>query len=128
MTAYCHPSASAAIFALPTPTQENLWAYVNLPKPTYTPSPLPAPTDTPVPEAPAPDGDVMSDAKPGEVKSIEELMRNAGENEGSGGAAASPQPGAVKSIEELMRQADEGESDSAAANPAPARSRGTSGR
>jgi lipoprotein-anchoring transpeptidase ErfK/SrfK len=46
---FATPSASAAIFVLPTPTQENLWASVNLPKPTYTPSPLPAPTDTPVP-------------------------------------------------------------------------------
>jgi lipoprotein-anchoring transpeptidase ErfK/SrfK len=50
--------ASAAIFSSPTPTQENLWAYVDLPKPTYTPTPLPPPTDipslTPVPtETPA---------------------------------------------------------------------------
>ena len=50
--------ASAAIFSSPTPTQENLWAYVDLPKPTYTPTPLPPPTDiptlTPVPtEMPA---------------------------------------------------------------------------
>ncbi len=49
---------SAAIFSSPTPTQENLWAYVDLPKPTYTPTPLPPPTDiptlTPVPtETPA---------------------------------------------------------------------------
>ena len=39
--------ASAAIFSSPTPTQENLWAYVDLPKPTYTPTPLPPPTDIP---------------------------------------------------------------------------------
>ena len=50
--------ASAAIFSSPTPTHENLWAYVDLPKPTYTPTPLPPPTDiptlTPVPtETPA---------------------------------------------------------------------------
>ncbi|HLF73533.1 MAG TPA: L,D-transpeptidase [Anaerolineales bacterium] len=32
-----------------TPTQENLWAYANVPKPTYTASPMPVPTDTPVP-------------------------------------------------------------------------------
>jgi lipoprotein-anchoring transpeptidase ErfK/SrfK len=50
---FATPSASAAIFVLPTPTQENLWAYVNLPKPTYTASPVPSamplPTDTAIP-------------------------------------------------------------------------------
>lgn len=50
--------ASAAIFISPTPTQEHLWAYVRLPKPTYTASPsytatpIP-PTETPV--APTPE-------------------------------------------------------------------------
>lgn len=47
--------ASAAIFSTPTPTQENLWAYVDLPKPTYTatlpptemPTLLPTATETP---------------------------------------------------------------------------------
>jgi len=43
--------ASAAIFSTPTPTQENLWAYVELPKPTYTATievpPTPMPTLTP---------------------------------------------------------------------------------
>jgi lipoprotein-anchoring transpeptidase ErfK/SrfK len=38
---------SALIFASPTPTQENLWAYVSLPKATYTPTPLYTPTDLP---------------------------------------------------------------------------------
>ena len=51
--------ASAAIFSSPTPTQEDLWAYVSLPKPTYTPTPLlptetPLPTVTPVPPTPVP--------------------------------------------------------------------------
>jgi lipoprotein-anchoring transpeptidase ErfK/SrfK len=48
---FATPSASAAIFVNPTPTQENLWSYVNLPKPTYTATsiPLPLPTDTPLP-------------------------------------------------------------------------------
>ena len=50
---FATPSASAAIFVLPTPTQESLWAYVNLPKPTYTASPVPSamplPTDTAIP-------------------------------------------------------------------------------
>jgi lipoprotein-anchoring transpeptidase ErfK/SrfK len=41
-------SASAAIFVNPTPTQENLWAYVDLPKPTYTATSFPIlPTDIP---------------------------------------------------------------------------------
>jgi lipoprotein-anchoring transpeptidase ErfK/SrfK len=40
------PSVNAAIFVSPTPTQENLWAYVSLPKPTYTPTALPLPTNT----------------------------------------------------------------------------------
>jgi lipoprotein-anchoring transpeptidase ErfK/SrfK len=46
-------SASALIFATPTPTHENLWAYVTLPKATYTPTPLYTPTDAPTitPEA-----------------------------------------------------------------------------
>ena len=43
--------ASALIFATPTPTQENLWAYVSLPKATYTPTLMststPAATETP---------------------------------------------------------------------------------
>lgn len=38
---------SAAIFATLTPTQENLWAFVDLPKATYTPTPLYTPTDMP---------------------------------------------------------------------------------
>jgi len=47
--------ASALIFATLTPTQENLFAYVDLPKATYTytPAPLSTPTDMPTvtPEA-----------------------------------------------------------------------------
>jgi hypothetical protein len=46
---YSTPPANAAIFVDPTATQEDLWAYVNLPKPTYTPSPIPPPTETPLP-------------------------------------------------------------------------------
>jgi lipoprotein-anchoring transpeptidase ErfK/SrfK len=45
---YSTPPANAAIFVDPTATQEDLWAYVNLPKPTYTP-PIPPPTETPLP-------------------------------------------------------------------------------
>jgi lipoprotein-anchoring transpeptidase ErfK/SrfK len=56
LLSYMTSPASAAIFSSPTPTQENLWAYVDLPKPTYTPSPLPPPTDiptlTPIPTEP----------------------------------------------------------------------------
>lgn len=39
--------ASAAIFNTVTPTQEDLWAYVNLSKPTYTATAIPPPTDVP---------------------------------------------------------------------------------
>jgi lipoprotein-anchoring transpeptidase ErfK/SrfK len=41
--------ASAAIFVSPTATQENLWAYMDLVKPTYTATPVPIvpPTDVP---------------------------------------------------------------------------------
>jgi lipoprotein-anchoring transpeptidase ErfK/SrfK len=39
-------SASTLIFTSPTPTQENLWAFVNLPKPAYTPTDMP--TVTPI--------------------------------------------------------------------------------
>lgn len=35
---------SALIFASPTPTHEKLWAFVNLPKPVYTPTDMPTPT------------------------------------------------------------------------------------
>ena len=51
--------ASASILPLfvltTTPTQENLWAFADLPKPTYTPAPTLAPTMVPVdpPAAPA---------------------------------------------------------------------------
>jgi len=38
---------NAALFATQTPTQENLWAFVNLPKATYTPTPLSTPTELP---------------------------------------------------------------------------------
>jgi lipoprotein-anchoring transpeptidase ErfK/SrfK len=38
---------SAAIFNTATPTQENLWAYVALPKPTATAAPVLPPTDVP---------------------------------------------------------------------------------
>jgi lipoprotein-anchoring transpeptidase ErfK/SrfK len=51
-------SARAAIFVNPTPTQENLWAPVDLPKPTYTatsvpilPTDIPTSTPTSIPEA-----------------------------------------------------------------------------
>jgi lipoprotein-anchoring transpeptidase ErfK/SrfK len=37
----------AAIFSTITPTQENLWALVDLPKPTYTPTAILPPTETP---------------------------------------------------------------------------------
>jgi lipoprotein-anchoring transpeptidase ErfK/SrfK len=46
--------ASASIgslFVSPTPTEENLWAYADLPKPTYTPAPTTIPADTPGPAA-----------------------------------------------------------------------------
>jgi len=44
---FAPPSASAAIFVNPTPTQEELWAFVDLPKPTYTATSTPLPTDIP---------------------------------------------------------------------------------
>jgi lipoprotein-anchoring transpeptidase ErfK/SrfK len=40
--------AGAAIFGTMTPTNENLWAYVSVPKPTYTATPITLPTDTPI--------------------------------------------------------------------------------
>ena len=40
-------AVSAAIFSTVTPTQENLWAFVNLPKPTYTATAILPPTDVP---------------------------------------------------------------------------------
>ena len=46
---FATPSSTAALFVSPTPTQEHLWAYVSLPKPTYTPTSLPPSTETPLP-------------------------------------------------------------------------------
>jgi lipoprotein-anchoring transpeptidase ErfK/SrfK len=46
--------ASASLnlfFATPPPTQENLWAYADVPKPTKTVAPTPFPADTPIPPA-----------------------------------------------------------------------------
>jgi len=40
-------SASAFIFTAATPTQENLWAYADVAKPTYTPTSIPLPTNSP---------------------------------------------------------------------------------
>jgi lipoprotein-anchoring transpeptidase ErfK/SrfK len=55
--------ASASILngfgVLPTATQENLWAYASLPKPTYTASPIPIPTATAVPATETPASIVM---------------------------------------------------------------------
>jgi lipoprotein-anchoring transpeptidase ErfK/SrfK len=50
------------IFTTITPTQENLWGYADIPKPTHTPPPAPTvlPADTPLPAATeAPDTVVM---------------------------------------------------------------------
>src|SRR5688572_30410739 len=44
---------------LPTATQENLWAYANVAKPTYTATPITIPTDTPVPATEPPASIVM---------------------------------------------------------------------
>lgn len=53
--------ASAAIFSTPTPTQENLWAYVAVAKPTYTATPILPATDIPTltPEATATAGQMV---------------------------------------------------------------------
>jgi lipoprotein-anchoring transpeptidase ErfK/SrfK len=40
---------SAAIFATLTPTEENPWAFVDVPKPTYTPAPIFTPIPTSLP-------------------------------------------------------------------------------
>jgi lipoprotein-anchoring transpeptidase ErfK/SrfK len=37
-----------SVFASPMPTQENLWAYAAVPKPTHTPAPAIVPTEAPV--------------------------------------------------------------------------------
>ena len=53
--------ASAAIFSTPAPTQENLWAYVAVAKPTYTATPILPATDIPTltPEATATAGQMV---------------------------------------------------------------------
>ena len=40
--------ASAALFATLTPTEENLWAFVNVAKPTQTSAPISTPADLPI--------------------------------------------------------------------------------
>ena len=50
---------SASIFGTVTPTQENLWAYANVPKPTYTPTSIPAPVPTIMPVATESTGSMM---------------------------------------------------------------------
>jgi len=42
---------SASIFGTVTPTQENLWGYANIPKPTYTPTNIPVAVPTIAPAA-----------------------------------------------------------------------------
>ena len=74
--------ASAAIFSTPTPTQENLWAYVSLPKPTNTAMPPPTELPTSAPEA---------TATPGEM--VMEIL-----NDTPVPTYAAPQPGNVPSV------------------------------
>lgn len=57
-----------SVFGSPTATQENLWAYADLPKPTYTPIPVILPTDTPLPAATeVPATEVPSTETPGSM-------------------------------------------------------------
>lgn len=85
--------ASAAIFASPTPTQENLWAYVNLPKPTHTPTSIPTstapPTDIPT---------LMPDPTeaPGEI--VMEIVEESASNASSEQPAPAPSYGGSKYI------------------------------
>jgi lipoprotein-anchoring transpeptidase ErfK/SrfK len=61
--------------ALPTSTQENLWAYAQVPKPAYTATPITIPTDTPVPaitETPA--SMVMEIVENAAVPAVEESL------------------------------------------------------
>ena len=55
--------ASASIInglgVLPTATQENLWAFADIPKPTYTATAVAIPADTPVPATETPGSIVM---------------------------------------------------------------------
>jgi lipoprotein-anchoring transpeptidase ErfK/SrfK len=66
----------AAFFAAPTPTQANMWGYMDLPKPTYTPTAVPVVTPTDIPttipvvtEAPAQLTMEMADASSAQVSS-----------------------------------------------------------
>lgn len=46
------PASASFIFGpTPAPTQENLWAYADVPKPTHTSLPIVLPVDTPIPSA-----------------------------------------------------------------------------
>jgi len=68
--------ASAAIFATLTPTQENLWAFVNVSKPTYTPEPPATPVPT-LTEAPGTmDMQVMVDTPFPTRPPVEQLAAN----------------------------------------------------
>jgi lipoprotein-anchoring transpeptidase ErfK/SrfK len=68
--------ASAYIFGpSPTPTQENLWAYADIPKPAFTATPLILPTDTVIPPTETPGTMVMEivEEPPAPVRAAEEL-------------------------------------------------------
>jgi lipoprotein-anchoring transpeptidase ErfK/SrfK len=45
------PASASIIFGTLTPTQENLWAHANVPKPTYTPTSIPTSIPTNIPAA-----------------------------------------------------------------------------
>lgn len=80
---------SAALFAAPNPTQENLWANVELPKPTYTTTPLIPPTDIPTSTPVATSTPVVTET-PGQLAM--EAMENTATSDASQQQAAPPAP------------------------------------
>ena len=71
---------SASIFSTVPPTQENLWAYANIPKPTYTPTSIAVSIPTNVPAATEVTGsmvmEIVSDAHASNVNQVPAISYN----------------------------------------------------
>ena len=96
--------ASASInllFASPTPTQENLWAYVNVPKPTHTLVPTHIPTL--VPSSP-PDVTPVAAATEAPVSLVMEIVENTASRDGGAAPGVSSYAGSKYILVDISEQ------------------------
>jgi len=87
--------ASAAFFEALTPTQENLWAYMDLPKPANTVTPTLPPTDVPTPKPEATMTPVPTET-PGQL--VMEIVNSSSQTSSSQQQAPAPSYGGSKLI------------------------------